>query len=306
MNNFLFIFTNVIVPVFLQIGLGYVIRKKFEIDAGALVKIQIYACTPALLFVNIYKSNVEGSVVLSIISFGLLLFFALFLISSLIVKLKKYPKTLSKAFVNSVCFFNGGNFTLPVINLLYNDPYAISIQVICIMAQNITFNTIGVFNASSGKRSTKEALLSILKMPMGYSILIAFILNYFNIKLWVPVYSALEILGQGMIPVALLLLGIQLANTKINFKSVRVYLSNFVRLIMGPVIAYFLTLILGLHGLVAQVLIIAAAAPTAVNTVILALEFDNEPDFASQTCFSATVLSSITVTMVIFLVTRFV
>jgi predicted permease len=53
----------------------------------------------------------------------------------------------------------------------------------------------------------------------------------------------------------------------------------------------------------AEIAIISSAAPTAVNSVLLAIQYDSEPDFASQTVFFSTILSSITVSFVIFLVT---
>jgi predicted permease len=41
--------------------------------------------------------------------------------------------------------------------------------------------------------------------------------------------------------------------------------------------------------------------PTAVNTALLAMEFDNEPRFASQTVFYTTILSVVTVSFTIYL-----
>lgn len=109
-----------------------------------------------------------------------------------------------------------------------------------------------------------------------------------------------------MIPLATFTLGVQLANTSISFKAPKVYLSNAIRLLVSPVIAYFITLLLGVDGVTAQVMIISAAAPTAVATALVAIEFNNEPEFASHAVFSATVFSSLTVTLVIYLVMNFV
>ncbi|WHH60684.1 AEC family transporter [Petroclostridium sp. X23] len=306
MDRFVYIFINIIVPVFLQIGIGYAIQKKFNLHIGTLTKSVFFVFLPAMLFTKIYHTEISKEIFFSIIVYSLTLFSILFFISWSITRFKKYEGRFSKAFINSVCFYNGGNFVLPIVQLLYNDPFATAIQVIVIMAQNITSNTIGVFNASSGNQSKLAALTSILKMPMGYAIIAALLLKTMHIQIWDPVWSTLTILGEGMVPLATFTLGAQLANTSISFKAPRVYLSNMIRLIASPIFAYMITLILGIHGVVAQVMIISAAAPTAVATALMAIEFNNEPEFASHAVFSATVFSSVTVTLVIYLVTNFI
>jgi len=58
---------------------------------------------------------------------------------------------------------------------------------------------------------------------------------------------------------------------------------------------------MGLTGLMAQVLLISSATPTAVNCMLFCLQFDNHPDYAARAVFYSTLLSPITVTGVIFL-----
>ena len=204
------------------------------------------------------------------------------------------------AFANTVCIYNTANFGLPLIHLVFNNPFAMSIQIIIMMAQIFLTNTIGIFNASIGKSDIREAIANVLKIPIIYSILIAIILKPFQIEIWQPVWYTLDLLAQGLIPLALFTLGVQLANSKMDFRSGRVYLSNFVRLIIGPLLAYLLVLISGLDGIAARVFIIAATAPTAVTPVLLAIEFDNEPEFTSRTVFSSTILSAFVISLVIY------
>ncbi len=68
---------------------------------------------------------------------------------------------------------------------------------------------------------------------------------------------------------------------------------------------YFLVSVMGIKGILAPVLVLGVATPTAVNSVIIASEFDNEPEYASQLCFVSTALSVVTVTIVVFLIKRF-
>lgn len=97
-------------------------------------------------------------------------------------------------------------------------------------------------------------------------------------------------------------LGAQLADTKLNFKIPKVYLSNVLRLIVAPFFAFILVKLFSIdqiNPLAEQVIIICSGAPTAVNTVLLAIEYDNEPELSSQIVFSSTLVSAITISLII-------
>jgi predicted permease len=78
-------------------------------------------------------------------------------------------------------------------------------------------------------------------------------------------------------------------------------IASALRLLAGPLLAWGITLILDLHGMMAAALIVSSAVPTSLSSVLLAVEFDNEQDFASQTVLVTTALSIVTVTAVIYL-----
>ena len=82
----------------------------------------------------------------------------------------------------------------------------------------------------------------------------------------------------------------------------RIYLSNVIRLLLSPAIAFAIVTLLGIEGIIAQVIVIAMGAPTAVNVALMSIEYDNKPEFASQAVLTSTVLSAVTLTMVIILV----
>jgi predicted permease len=79
------------------------------------------------------------------------------------------------------------------------------------------------------------------------------------------------------------------------------------RLLVGPVLSFALVIgmkMLGapLHGDLAQALVTSASYPTAVNSALVAIEYDNEPEFASAAVFYSTLVSAITVSLTIYLV----
>jgi malate permease and related proteins len=302
MSYFIFILTNIILPIFVQILLGYGVKKIINFSISTLAQIQFYIIIPALLFVKMYDTKLNKDIVIKVSLHSVLLFVILYVLSFAVCKVFKYNKSISSSFNNSVCLYNSGNYCFPLIQLLYNNPLALSVQILIMTVQTIVTNTVGIYSISSGKKSVKEGLLEVLKVPMIYCIILALILRGLGIKVWQPVWSALDSLGSAMVPIALVSLGAQLAETKYSFRIPKVYFSNFIRLIISPIIAYALVLFLDLKGVAAEVAIISSAAPTAVNAVLLAIQYDSEPDFASQAVFLSTIISPITVAFVVFLV----
>ena len=302
MNYFIFIIINIILPIFIQIILGYVVKKFTNFNNKALAVIQFYIIIPALLFVSMYNTKIDRTIAIKIIIHSIIIFVLLYILSIVLCKFFKYNKTTSSSFTNSICLYNSGNFCLPLVQILYNNPIATSVQIIIMTVQSIVTNTVGIYSVSSGKKNVKQGILEVLKVPMIYCIIIALALRGMGIKVAEPVINAMNSLGSAMVPVALISLGAQLAETRCSFKMPKVYFSNFIRLIISPILAYALVLVLGLKGMVAEIAVISSAAPTAVNSVLLAIQYDSDPDFASQAVFFSTIISSITVSLVIFLV----
>lgn len=300
MSYFLFILTNIILPIFIQILLGFGLKKFINFSISTLVNLQFYLFTPALLFVKMYNSEVNGDIVLQVAMQTAILFTLLYFISFVIGKVTKKTSAQQSAFTNSVCLYNSGNFCIPLIELLYHNPFAQSVQIIVMMVQSIITNTVGIYCATSGNKTAKEGFIEMMKVPMIYTIIVAIVFREFRIPVAPGITSALESIGSGMVPLALITLGAQLAETKYSFKVPKVYLSNFVRLIISPLLAYILVLVFGLKGVAAEVAVIASSAPTAVNSMLLAIRYDNDKDFASQTVFLSTVFCPITVSLVVF------
>lgn len=305
MSNLLFIFISILSPIFIQIAIGFALRKKFDLSVETLTKIQMYILIPGLLFYNIYVSSLSGAEILMVVGYTVLLFLLLMFISWGIAKSLKFNRGKEKAFINSVVLRNQGNFGIPLIALVFTgvqSDYAMSLHMMGLLATNLLMNTVGLYNASSGAYSPKEALKNIFKLPMIYVIVLAFFFKGLHISLPSFVLSTTEIIGGGLVPVALMTLGVQLAATKVNFKDMSIYVSNALKLVVSPLLAWVLTLILGIDGVMAQVLIIGAAVPSAVNGVLLAIEFKGDATYASETVFMSTLFSSITVAVVVNLV----
>jgi predicted permease len=171
-----------------------------------------------------------------------------------------------------------------------------------LMVQNLTTNTFGFINSGGEGMTIKKGILQVLRMPAIYGISLAILLKFVPFDITVlPVWPALTFLRYGLIPVSLITLGAQLAKTKINLKLKTPYLSAFCRLIGAPTIAFGLIHLFGFEGVMAQAILIASTTPTAIQVVFISIETKSDIDFAVQTVTISTLLSTITMTTVVYL-----
>ena len=254
------------------------------------------------MFVKVYESDLSGDVLTSVAMSTAFIMTLIYVISFVISRLRGYSPEDTSVFVNSNTFYNAGALSLPLMQLLYTNPIAVSIQAIIIIVHNIVFFTIGMFTVGNSRGNLKRALKSIYKMPFIYVMIMGIILKRINMTIWDPLWQTIGLLTTTYSGVALLTLGAQLKETNFSFGNMRIYLSNIIRLLLAPAIAFAIVTLLGIEGIIAQVIVIAMGAPTAVNVALMSIEYDNKPEFASQAVLTSTVLSAVTLTMVIILV----
>jgi predicted permease len=312
MKILIFILIYNIIPIFLLISFGFILERKFNLDIFSLSKLNFYIFVPGFVLVNLYTTNLPTQMSKVLIA----LFAFMFItggIAEILAKIRKYDNGLKNAFKNSIMFYNSGNIGLPLITLVFSTPpfvpggqaiyldAAITVHIIIMVFQNITINTVGFFNSGIVNGKKTEAILEIFKMPTVYVIPIVIIMRTIPYDFTQSFFwPALEHIKYGLVSVALITLGVQLGKTSFKLTNIDVYLSAFIKLIATPIMVYIIIKILKLEGIPAQVLMVALSAPTAVNTALIAVECKNKPDFASQTVITSTLLSSLTLTLVIY------
>lgn len=299
MHQFNFLLFNVLLPIFLQVGAGFLVQKRFQLHIGSLGKIQFYVLVPALIFVSIYRSPLGSDQVLGVLGCNLAVFLGLLCCSWLLTRSLRLAPLQSRAMHNATGLYNSGNYCIPLIQLLYNTPFSYSIQVIVLLLQSALTNTFGVVNTSQQHKQIGPMLISLLRMPTTWAMIAAVVFRIMGWPLWKPVEASLNSLALGLVPLALMTLGAQLASSRLQRPSLPVCVATALRLLGGPLLAWGMVSALGIHGVAGQVIVICAGAPAAVNTVVLAIEFKGDAEFASQTVMLSTLLSAISMPLVI-------
>ncbi len=302
MAMFLHILTDIILPILVLALVGFVAQKLLHFDIRTLIRLNLYLFVPAVLFVKVYRAEVSLAFVGIVFGVVTAVVLAMWGLGEGVSRLLGIPRGRRKAFTNSLTFFNSGNFGIPLSELVFAaNPLAATVQIFIMLIQNVTGNTFGAFQASSGNSGGRQAMKNVLKLPALYVLAVVAVVKAAGLTMPPIVLMPLDFLSSGFIAMALVTLGAQLAEIRFDFHVRDILLSCLIRLAVAPALCYGIVAALGLHGILAQSLILGVSTPTAVNTAILAREYENEHEYASQIVLVSTLLSVVSISVVIYL-----
>lgn len=305
MSIFMHILVNNVLPLTIMMMIGIILQKAFSLDIRTLSKLNFYLFSPAIIFKLIYTTEISISVIGQVLLFFFIFMAAQYIVLEIVIRLRGYEGGMKASMRNSVLFYNSANYGIPLNQLAFaGNAYTLSIQILIMMMQSLIPNTYGIYAVNAHRAKLRDIWRTILTMPVIYVIPLAFLLRWLNVSIPDFIETPLDYLANAFIGTALITLGVQLGSMswKIDRSlAVDIGISGTLRLIVGPVLAFFVVWLLDLPDLMAAALIVSSSVPTSLSSVLLAVEFNNEKEFASQAVFASTLCSIITVTAVIYL-----
>jgi predicted permease len=290
---------SIIMPIFLLMGVGFIIDRTFRVDLPTLSKLNFNVFVPALAFIKILDTELPLARLMNIGVFNAVHISLLYVICFLIFTVPLFRKQRKILSLGGI-FYNAGNYGIPLVIFAFGDRY-VDVIAIAMVFQNFVNFTFGVWLLEKESGNIKKVITGLLKVPVIHAIILALILRSLNIDLIPQIKNPLNYLAQGLVPVALLTLGIQVSRTKVSKNILSVSGVLAIRLCISPLLAFALCRFMGFTGTIASILIVTAGLPVAVNVYILALEYKKDYDLASQAVLWSTILSSITLSILLLL-----
>ncbi|MFP4353503.1 MAG: AEC family transporter [Phycisphaerae bacterium] len=316
-----YIFYDIVLPVLLLAATGFFMQRRLGLEMLTLKRLNFYFVMPGIIYYSIVTSTVSPLQALQVVGFAVSLLAAMAVLTVLVALLRGVPRDQISVMVLTTILHNSGNFGLPLQKFAFEgqtidgqdlSAQAATMQAYVMITQNFFTFTVGVLIAAGGKGACwRKNLMAILKFPPIYALAAGLTTNYVRGLLGEtagpaadalsPFWAFLVYVKNAFVPVALLTLGAQLALVRPGGPKYPVRWSVALRLLAGPAIGVGLVYLFGLEGFKAQMLLISTSSPTAVNCMLLNMEFDNHPDYAARAVLYSTLLSPVTVTLVIFL-----
>lgn len=291
-------------PIFLLVLGGAIVQWRTPIDIKPLATLQIRILVPAFLLVRLSESSLNWSD-LSKVALGIALIkIAMALVIISVSKIAKLSQSTTFVLLVTTCVFNAGNFGIPVAERTFGVNGA-EVEAVVVLMSNFSLWGIGYALMSARTSPGLTWIKQYFSLPMPYAFLLAIFLKVTGIHFPEPIWSPITWCANAVIPVALLTLGMQLAK-QARWPSLK-FISVVVvgKLVLMPIMAALLCWLLGYWPWPAAQMTLAAASPSAVNAVLLAIDQKADVERTTDAVFWTTAVSAITVPVIIWLLFAF-
>ena len=276
-----------IIPISFIILIGWVAGRTLSLEHQTLSQLTIYILVPALIVKSLYHTTIEAESAIALIAGMVSTTTVLYLSILLMSRLCQFPANIRKSLVGTTLIGNVGNLGLPIIDFALGAA-GLERAIIVLITASMLMSVVGP--ALLKEEGIQSGAALTLKLPLMWAMFGGILLRTSIVQLPPSLLQGIEMLGNAAIPVALVTLGMQLAQTQVAIGQYEVYASGL-RLLFAPLLAFGVGHTLNLQGIDLQVLVIQSAMPAAVNSLIWANEFGGDPIRVARTIVVSTLMS---------------
>ena len=288
-------FANNLLPVLTIGAAGFLLGRALHIDSRSLGRVIFYLFSPVLVFNLLIHNSLPFSEMARTMGFCLAVFIVMSTLTLLIGRIAHLDRPTMTAVLLTAVFANTGNYGLPLVSFAFGED-ALAHATLYFVTTSLLFNTVGVLIASLGHLDFKQAALGMLKVPTVYAVILAALLNQFQIALPLPLERTISLAANGAIPLMLILLGVELARVEWSHSLRALSLGAGMRLLVGPLVGLLLAIPFGLQGVARQGCLVETATPSAVTNAVLATEYKLDTSLVTAIIFIGNILSPLTLT----------
>ena len=289
----------ILIPT-LMILIGYLLKYTGFLkqdDRELLSKIVLHIALPALVFINLHDAVVTAETLFLPI-LGLCTSMILLLIAYLYCRARNYSKRTTWTIMLAASIMNTGFIGYPVSLGVFGNEGLLN-AIFFDLSTTILVILYGVLLAKEFGGEEPEIIKSILKFTPLWAVIIGLIFNVFNIPLPYVAESILNYFGDATIPLIMLCLGLSLEFKNIGHNLTDSIVVSIIKLIIAPLIVLGLLTLLKIKGMAFNIAILEAGMSTAMNALVLSIEYNLDSDLMGSLIFTNVILSIFTLTAII-------
>jgi len=294
---------NIVLPVFLVIGLGWWLRvRRFlapETVAG-LSRLVFYVAAPLLLLRSLARTPLDLGVQLPVI--GTMAGASALVAAATYLAVRSARPSRRGVLAQGAHRSNMVFFGLPVVVNAYGEQ-AVGVVALLIGFTVIVYNLLAVLLLTLPHRGVsardaavwRDTLARMARNPLILGCAGGVLLSSLHVTLPWAVDRSLELVGRTALPLALLALGADLDPGRLRLELGPALGVASVKLIVYPALVWAGLHHLGMEGTALQAPVLLAASPTAVVSFIMAREMGGDGRLAGAIVIGTTLLSLVTV-----------
>ncbi len=293
-----------ILSIVIMIALGYVLKRIgfLSVDnVDTLNNIVINIMLPSMIFSALYTADLSMMSSLGILPFVILASsFVTGIISYFLLKSFNISDKMLWSVLITIMIANTGFMGYPISIGVYGNEGFLR-AIFCDIATSVIFLILSFALVLKFGGSPKTAVKKIAFFPPLWAIILGILLNITHISIGPVLENTVNYLGNGTIPLIMLSLGISIDFGGIKRSKNMIIFTSIMKLMIFPLIAFFIVSQLGLSGLQFKVPIIEAAMPSGMLSLVLAITYKLDSELTSDCILINTVISLITLPVILML-----
>lgn len=311
MSNLMFAL-NATIPLFLLIALGFFLRKIKVVDEGFLKtanKFNFKLTLPVLLFVDLSTTDFRETFDLKFLLFCAIATSIAFWGTWGLAKLFVKDKNCIGEFVQASYRSSAAVMGLALIQNIYGSSGMAGMMMLgCVPLYNIYAVIVLQAEAplteeekANNTGKLKKALIGIVTNPIVIGIVLGLLSSLIGIQYPVIIEKALEYVARVATPLALICIGAEFSFSN-AFKKIKLSaLAAAIKILILPLIFTTIAILMGFRMEKLVAIFIMLAGPTTPSCFIMAKQYGYEGTVTSSTVVLTTLLTSVTLTIFIFL-----
>lgn len=294
------VFVNNLLPVLLCAATGFVLGRTIRPDIKTASKLAFHVFSPCLVFVSLVEAAISGGEFVSLAAFTFAVTIVVGGLAGLFGFVMRAERHILVSLVIASMFVNSGNYGLAAAKFAFGEQ-ALARAMVCFVFSAVIVYTLGILIASMGKLTALQALRQLARVPAIYALAAAGIVRFSGLHLPLFVDRSVSLLADASIPIMLVILGLQIAETR-TWPRDRLKLiggAAFLQLCITPLVALLTAHAMGLTGVARQAAVLQSSMPAAVVTTVLAVQYDLDSSLISGVVVITTLLSPLTLTPLI-------
>ena len=307
---------NSLAPVFVIIGMGFALTRSGFITPAlqeGLNRLAYWVGLPALLFYKTVEADFSAGPGLVYLRLLLITTGSCMLLGIVVARLLRLPLASAGAMIQASFRGNLAYVALAIILFFLETlpdlpsgqaDQIVTASVLALVPTVVIFNFVSVTllvfcGPRSGKSLWRDTLFHILVNPLVLGCVAGIAWNLLALPLPVALGRTCNALGEAALPMALLGIGSQLAQTSIRTRWIPALCAGLIKTGAAPLLGYALATRAGLQGAELKAVLILICAPTAIASYVLADQMKCDPDLAASAALVCTVLSIVSFSVVI-------
>ena len=289
---------NAVLPSFLIIALGLLVRRRGMLDEGSLGKFNSVAFRvflPVQIFKNIYDAPMGEVFDLRLLLFC---FFGLLLAGGLaLFAASRLEPRFDRRGVMAQGMFRANYVLLgmPLVTSLFGEAGA-GLAAMLIAVNIPIYNTLSVVFLdlyAGGRVEARKLIRDVLKNPLIDATALGLLAKAVHLPVYAvtPLASAFKSVAAVATPLCLFILGGSFAPASVRGYARSLWITLAFKLLFMPGLAIAAAAALGIRGVPLAVVMMSFGAPTAVNSYTMARELGGDSELAAGIVVFGTALS---------------